>query len=68
MAVPSVNAEPEIVQVSQLAPGTAQDVAPPGGLYCPKRADVESRMNSVVFIFAINSVQEGSCQQGREAA
>jgi hypothetical protein len=29
VAAPSVNAPPEIAQVSQLAPGAEQDVAPP---------------------------------------
>ena len=29
MAAPSVNEPPDIVQVSQLAPGAEQDVAPP---------------------------------------
>src|ERR1039457_7367040 len=31
LAAPRVNAPPEIVQVSQLAPGAVQDVAPPEG-------------------------------------
>jgi len=43
-----------IVQVSQLAPGALQAVAPAepplGGLYCPSRADGETRMNNPVFM------------------